>query len=326
MGKMKTTEDGWYGCDFRSLNTHQDIHYNHIFYINPSQVYSEENGWQCEFYQAVESVQEKDLGMWRVKYWLGKISQWCVFCVDVHVQCLVEHVLHVCFVWMFMSSVWLNVFFMLFCVDVHDQCLVERVLHVCLCGCSCPVCWLTVFFMCVCVDVHVQCLVERVLHVFVWMFMSSVWFERILHVCVCVDVHVRVWLNVFFMCVFVWMFMSSVWSNVFFMCVLCGCSCPVFGRTCSSCVFVWMFTSSVWFERVLHVCVCVDVHVQCLVERVLHVCVCVDVHVQCLVERVLHVCLCGCSCPVFGRTCSSCVCLCDVHVQCLVERVLHVCV
>ncbi len=47
-------------------------------------------------------------------------------------------------------------------------------------------------------------------------------------------------------------------------------------------------------------CVCVDVHVQCLVERVLHVCVCVNVHVQCLVERVLHVCLCGCSCPVFG--------------------------
>ncbi len=52
--------------------------------------------------------------------------------MDVHVQCLVERVLHV---WMFMSSVWLNVFFM--------------------CGCSCPV------------------LVERVLHV--WMFMSSVW-------------------------------------------------------------------------------------------------------------------------------------------------------
>ncbi len=24
-------------------------------------------------------------------------------------------------------------------VDVHVQCLVERVLHVCLCGCSCPV-------------------------------------------------------------------------------------------------------------------------------------------------------------------------------------------
>ncbi len=27
----------------------------------------------------------------------------------------------------------------LMCVDVHVQCLVERVLHVCLCGCSCPV-------------------------------------------------------------------------------------------------------------------------------------------------------------------------------------------
>ncbi len=47
-------------------------------------------------------------------------------------------------------------------------------------------------------------------------------------------------------------------------------------------------------------CVCVDVHIHCLVERVLHVCVCVDVHIQCLVERVLHVRLCGCSCPVFG--------------------------
>ncbi len=42
--------------------------------------------------------------------------------LDVHVQCLVERVLHVCV-----------------CVDVHVQCLVERVLHVCLCGCSCPV-------------------------------------------------------------------------------------------------------------------------------------------------------------------------------------------
>ncbi len=68
-------------------------------------------------------------------------------CVDVHVQGLVERVLHVC-VWMFMSSVWLNVFFMCVCVHVHVQCLVERVLHVC-----------------VCVDVHDQCLVERVLHV-----------------------------------------------------------------------------------------------------------------------------------------------------------------
>ncbi len=51
---------------------------------------------------------------------------------------------------MFISSVWLNVFFMCVCVDVdvHVQCLVERVLHVS-----------------VCVDVHVQRLVERVLHV-----------------------------------------------------------------------------------------------------------------------------------------------------------------
>ncbi len=46
------------------------------------------------------------------------------------------NVFFVC-VWMFISSVWLNVFFM--CVDVHVQCLVERVRHVCLCGCSCPV-------------------------------------------------------------------------------------------------------------------------------------------------------------------------------------------
>ncbi len=45
----------------------------------------------------------------------------CV-CVDVRVQCLVERVSSCVFVWMFVSSVWLNVF-----------------LHVCLCGCSCPV-------------------------------------------------------------------------------------------------------------------------------------------------------------------------------------------
>ncbi len=57
--------------------------------------------------------------------------------------------------------------------------------------------------------------------------------------------------------------------------------------------------SSVWLNM-FFMCVCVDVHVQCLVECVLHVCVCVNVHVQCLVEHVLHVCLCGCSCPVFG--------------------------
>ncbi len=39
-----------------------------------------------------------------------------------------------------MSSVFfLNVFFMCVFVCVHVQCLVERVLHVCLCGCSCPV-------------------------------------------------------------------------------------------------------------------------------------------------------------------------------------------
>ncbi len=62
----------------------------------------------------------------------------CV-CVDVRVQCLVERVSSCVFVWMFMSSVWLNVFFMCVCVDVRVQCLVERVLHVCLCGCSCPV-------------------------------------------------------------------------------------------------------------------------------------------------------------------------------------------
>ncbi len=53
-----------------------------------------------------------------------------------------ERVLHVCVLCgLFMSSVWLNVFFMCVCVDVHVQRLVERVLHVCvcLCGCSCPV-------------------------------------------------------------------------------------------------------------------------------------------------------------------------------------------
>ncbi len=38
-----------------------------------------------------------------------------------------------------MFSVWLNMFFMCVCVDVHVQCLVERVFHVCLCGCSCSV-------------------------------------------------------------------------------------------------------------------------------------------------------------------------------------------
>uniref|UniRef100_A0A8C2I6J4 Fibrinogen C-terminal domain-containing protein n=1 Tax=Cyprinus carpio TaxID=7962 RepID=A0A8C2I6J4_CYPCA len=30
------------------------------------------------------------------EYWLGKISQRVCVCVDVHVQCLVERVLHVC--------------------------------------------------------------------------------------------------------------------------------------------------------------------------------------------------------------------------------------
>ncbi len=57
--------------------------------------------------------------MWRVNTgWVRSHS----VCVDVHVQCVVERVLHVCV-----------------CVYVHVQCLVERVLHVCLCGCSCPV-------------------------------------------------------------------------------------------------------------------------------------------------------------------------------------------
>ncbi len=61
--------------------------------------------------------------------------------MDVHVQCLVERVLHV---WMFMSSVWLKCSS---CVDVHVQCLVERVLHVWMFMSSV---WLNVFFMCGC--------------------------------------------------------------------------------------------------------------------------------------------------------------------------------
>ncbi len=51
-----------------------------------------------------------------------------------------------------------------------------------------------------------------------------------------------------------------------------------------------MWRVNTGWVRAHSLCVCVDVHVQCLVERVLHG-VCVDVHVQCLVEHVLHVCV-----------------------------------
>ncbi len=96
---------------------------NHIFYINLSQVINRRMDGSVNFYRPWKEY-KRGFGNVESEYWLGKISQ-CVcvcVCVDVHVQCLVERVLHVCV-----------------CVDVHVQCLVERVLHVCVCGCSCPV-------------------------------------------------------------------------------------------------------------------------------------------------------------------------------------------
>ncbi len=92
---------------------------NHIFYINPSQVIQRRMDGSVNFYRPWNQY-KKGFGNVESEYWMGKISQRVCVCVDVHVQCLVERVLHVC-VWMFMSSVWLNVFFM------------------CVCGCSCPV-------------------------------------------------------------------------------------------------------------------------------------------------------------------------------------------
>ncbi len=59
MGKMKTKEDGRYEGDFISLNTHQSIHYESYILYKPITGDSEENGWQCEFLSAVESVQER---------------------------------------------------------------------------------------------------------------------------------------------------------------------------------------------------------------------------------------------------------------------------
>ena len=62
IGKMKTTEDGRYECDFRSSNTHQNIHYESYILYKPITGDSEENGRQCEFLSAVESVQERIRG------------------------------------------------------------------------------------------------------------------------------------------------------------------------------------------------------------------------------------------------------------------------
>ncbi len=56
---MKTTEDGRYECDSRSLNTHQIIHYESYILYKPITGDSEENGRQCEFISAVERVQER---------------------------------------------------------------------------------------------------------------------------------------------------------------------------------------------------------------------------------------------------------------------------
>ncbi len=59
MGTMKTRVDGRYECDFRSLNTHQHVHYESYILYKHITGDSEENGWQCEFLSAVESVQER---------------------------------------------------------------------------------------------------------------------------------------------------------------------------------------------------------------------------------------------------------------------------
>ncbi len=56
---MKTKEDGRYKCDFKSLNTHQNINYESYILYKPITGVSEENGRQCEFLSAVGSVQDR---------------------------------------------------------------------------------------------------------------------------------------------------------------------------------------------------------------------------------------------------------------------------
>ncbi len=87
MGTMKTTEDGRYECDFRSLNTHQNIHCESYILYKHITGDSEENDGSVNFYRPWNQY-KRGFGNVESEYWLGKSSQFvCVF------------------VWMFMSSV-----------------------------------------------------------------------------------------------------------------------------------------------------------------------------------------------------------------------------